>query len=293
MSDTLLKLIIIAQLVIIVFLVAFVIYVIRKNIQENVTEEDVLSLVNEGHEDGNILAKEAEMIQNIFEFSDTDVKDIMTHRKNIVEIDGETSLNDAISIINQNHHSRYPVYIDEPDNIIGILHIKDVLLQYNDFLNTPIKDIPDLLSVAEFVPETHSISALFSKMQSKKRHMVIVVDEYGQVSGILSLEDILEEIVGNIEDEHDEHEQLIEQVQDNTYMMKGSTPLNEAEELLKIHLSDDYETLNGYLISLLGKIPDDGSSFSLEDQHFTYEIKNVTSKVIDDVFVIRKSSVTN
>ncbi len=264
----------------------------RRSKQENVTEEDVISLVNEGHEDGNILASEAAMIQNIFEFSDTDVKDIMTHRKNIVAIDGDWSLKEAITFINENNMSRYPVYIEELDNIIGILHIKDILTYYDsDIDNTKVKDLKELLSVAEFVPETHGINTLFAQMQTKKRHMVIVVDEYGQVSGLLSLEDILEEIVGNISDEHDEDEGSIEIRTEDTFIMDGSTTLEEVEEILGMNLSEDYETLNGYLVSLLGKIPEDGSSFKLEDDNFIYYVKNVSEKVIEEVFVRRKSHV--
>ena len=264
----------------------------RRSKQENVTEEDVISLVNEGHEDGNILASEAVMIQNIFEFSDTDVKDIMTHRKNIVAIDGESTLREAISFINDNNMSRYPVFIEDLDNIIGILHIKDILTYYDkDIDNLKVKDLKDLMSVAEFVPETHGINTLFAKMQSKKRHMVIVLDEYGQVSGLLSLEDILEEIVGDISDEHDDDEASIEVRPDDTFIMDGGCSLEEVEEKIGVKLSDDFETLNGYLISLYGKIPEDGKSFKLEDDNFVYFIKNVTEKVIGEVFVRRKSHV--
>ena len=264
----------------------------RRSKQENVTEEDVISLVNEGHEDGNILASEAVMIQNIFEFSDTDVKDIMTHRKNIVAIDGESTLREAISFINDNNMSRYPVYIEDLDNIIGILHIKDILTYYDkDIDNLKVKDLKDLMSVAEFVPETHGINTLFAKMQSKKRHMVIVLDEYGQVSGLLSLEDILEEIVGDISDEHDDDEASIEVRPDDTFIMDGGCSLEEVEEKIGVKLSDDFETLNGYLISLYGKIPEDGKSFRLEDDNFVYFIKNVDEKVIGEVFVRRKSHV--
>ena len=264
----------------------------RRSKQEKVTEEDVISLVNEGHEDGNILASEAVMIQNIFEFSDTDVKDIMTHRKNIVAIDGESTLREAISFINDNNMSRYPVYIEDLDNIIGILHIKDILTYYDkDIDNLKVKDLKDLMSVAEFVPETHGINTLFAKMQSKKRHMVIVLDEYGQVSGLLSLEDILEEIVGDISDEHDDDEASIEVRPDDTFIMDGGCSLEEVEEKIGVKLSDDFETLNGYLISLYGKIPEDGKSFRLEDDNFVYFIKNVSEKVIGEVFVRRKSHV--
>ncbi len=278
----------------IIAVVEFVILIIfyRKSKQENITEEDVISLVNEGHEDGNILASEAAMIQNIFEFSDTDVKDIMTHRKNIVAIDGNMTIREAISFINENNMSRYPVYLEDLDNIIGIIHIKDILTYYDkDIDNLHVVDLQELMSVAEFVPETHGINTLFAKMQSKKRHMVIVMDEYGQVSGILSLEDILEEIVGNIEDEHDEDEASIEVRTEDTFIMDGSTTLEEVEDILNMKLSEDYETLNGYLISLLGKIPEDGTAFKLEDDNFIFYVKNVTEKVIGEVFVRRKSHI--
>ena len=278
----------------IIAIIEFVIIVImyKRSKQENITEEDVISLVNEGHEDGNILASEAAMIQNIFEFSDTDAKDIMTHRKNIVAINGEYTLREAFDFVNTNNMSRYPVYIEDLDNIIGILHIKDLLTYVDsDRDSLKIKDLTDLLSVAEFVPETHGINTLFAKMQSKKRHMVIVIDEYGQVSGLLSLEDILEEIVGNIEDEHDDDETSIEVKTEDSFLMEGSTTLEEVEDILGTKLSDDYETLNGYLVSLYGKIPDDGKSFTLEDDNYVFYVKNVTDKVIDSVYVRRKRHV--
>ena len=282
-------------LFIIIALIEFVIVPIilyKRSKQENITEEDVISLVNEGHEDGNILTSEAVMIQNIFEFSDTDAKDIMTHRKNIVAINGDFTLREAIAFINENNMSRYPVYLEELDNIIGILHIKDLLTYFDkDIDNIHVKDLKDLMSVADFVPETHGINTLFAKMQNKKRHMVIVVDEYGQVSGLLSMEDILEEIVGNIEDEHDEEENSIEVKTEDSFIMDGSTTLEEVEQILGTKLSEDYETLNGYLISLNGKIPEDGKSFTLEDDSFVFYIKNVTDKVIDSVYVRRKRHV--
>ncbi len=155
-----------------------------------------------------------------------------------------------------------------------------------------VKDLREMMSAAEFVPETHSINTLFAQMQNKKRHMVIVVDEYGQVSGLLSMEDILEEIVGNIQDEHDEEENSIEEINDDFFIMDGSTTIDEAEDILGIKLTEDFETLNGYLISLLGKIPEDKTSFSLEDEYFFYDIKNVESKVIGQVSVKRKSDIS-
>ena len=275
----------------IIIVEAIIIYLLyRKSRIEKITEEEIVSMVNEGHESGNILASEATMIQNIFEFSDTDVKDIMVHRKNIVAIEGSLTLKETVTFINDHHFSRYPVFEDELDNITGIIHIKDVLrlLENNNYLDTPIKNIPCLVNPVESVPETHSINTLFAKMQSKKNHMIIVIDEYGQVSGALSMEDILEEIVGNIQDEHDEEDTTIEQKSEDEFLMEGSTTLEEFEKSTGILLSEDFETLNGYLVSLLGKIPDDNSSFIVEDEGFYFEIKNVTSKVIDEVIVKRK-----
>lgn len=283
---------ILVLLVISIIELVFLIIFYKKAKIEKVTEDDVISLVNEGHEDGNILTSEAVMIQNIFEFSDTDAKDIMVHRKNIVALDGELTLRETIDFINENHFSRYPVYVDDLEHIIGILHIKDLFGFISaENMDMKIKDIPNLLGEAESVTETHSINALFAKMQAKKRHMVIVIDEYGQVSGVLSMEDILEEIVGNIEDEHDEHDTLIEKNDDNSYAMDGSTTLEDAQKILNIQLSEDFETLNGYLVSLLGKIPEDNSIFSLEDDNFTYDIKGVTGKVIDEVIVKPKTPI--
>jgi putative hemolysin len=292
MEDGAYPYLIISLVVIALVELVFIIVLYKRSKQENVTEEDVISLVNEGHEDGNILTSEAVMIQNIFEFSDTDAKDIMTHRKNIVAINGESSLREAIEFINNNNMSRYPIYLEDLDNIIGILHIKDILMYADkDIDNLKVMDLQEFFSTAEFVPETHGINTLFAKMQSKKRHMVIVVDEYGQVSGLLSLEDILEEIVGNIEDEHDEEDNSIEVKTEDSFVMDGGTTLEDVEELIGMKLSDDYETLNGYLISLYGKIPEDGKSFTLEDDNFVFYIKNVTDKVIDSVFVRRKRHV--
>jgi putative hemolysin len=292
MEDGAYPYLIISLVVIALVELVFIIVLYKRSKQENVTEEDVISLVNEGHEDGNILTSEAVMIQNIFEFSDTDAKDIMTHRKNIVAINGESSLREAIEFINNNNMSRYPIYLEDLDNIIGILHIKDILMYADkDIDNLKVMDLQEFFSTAEFVPETHGINTLFAKMQSKKRHMVIVVDEYGQVSGLLSLEDILEEIVGNIEDEHDEEDNSIEVKTEDSFVMDGGTTLEDVEELIGMKLSDDYETLNGYLISLYGKIPEDGKSFTLEDDNFVFYIKNVTDKVIDSVYVRRKRHV--
>ena len=259
--------------------------------EDDVTEEEIKSMVNEGHEQGVLLASEAEMINNIFEFGDKEAKDIMTHRKNLIVIDGNLSYNDAVSFIIENSKSRYPVYLDDIDNIIGVLHIKDAFAfaQKNEVFRTSIKDIPNLIREVDFVPETLNIHTLFKMMQAKKSHMVIVVDEYEQTSGAVAMEDILEEIVGNIEDEHDEEETLIRQNPDGSYLMNGLASMPEVIELLGLPVDEDaFETLNGFLVSLLEKIPNDGETAQINMYGYDFNVLKVEDKMIREVLV-RKS----
>ncbi|MDD6290641.1 MAG: hemolysin family protein [Lachnospiraceae bacterium] len=259
--------------------------------EEDVTEEEIISMVNEGHEQGVLRASEAEMINNIFEFGDKEAKDIMTHRKNLIAIDGELSYNDAVPFIIDNSKSRYPVYLDDIDNVIGVLHIKDAFAfaQKNEVFRSSIKDIPGLIREVDFVPETLNIHTLFKMMQAKKSHMVIVVDEYGQTSGAVAMEDILEEIVGNIEDEHDEEESLIRKNADGSYTMNGLASLSDVVDLLQIPVEEDsFETLNGLLVSLLDKIPNDGETAELHAYGYDFVIRRVEDKTVREVLV-RKS----
>ena len=258
---------------------------------DDVTEEEIISMVNEGHEQGVLLASEAAMIHNIFEFGDKEAKDIMTHRKNITAIDGELSLYDAICFINENSRSRYPVYLEDIDHVIGVLHIKDVLqfVQKNELFRTSIKDIPGLFRDAEFVPETLAINLLFTKMQSTKSHMYLVVDEYGQTSGLIAMEDILEEIVGNIEDEHDEEKPLIQNNGDGSYVMDGHAPMEDVIETLQLAMdTDEFDTLNGFLISLLEKIPNDGERVKIHAMGYDFAIQKVEDNIIRVVHVKKK-----
>ena len=251
--------------------------------KEDVTEEEIISMVNEGHEQGVLDAREAEMIQNIFELDDKKAEDIMTHRKNVIGISGRTNLRDAISFMVGETVSRFPVYDENIDNILGILHFKDAMKfhtlgTYDDWL---IKDIPGLLREARFIPETRGINLLFRNMQAEKLQMVIVVDEYGQTAGLVAMEDILEEIVGNIQDEYDKDVQLIRKDANGCYMMDGMAPLEEVAELLEITLTDeDYDTLNGLLISKLDRIPDDGEQAEITAYGYLFQILKVENKII-------------
>jgi putative hemolysin len=260
---------------------------------EDVTEEEIISMVNEGHEQGVLLASEAEMIHNIFEFGDKDAKDIMIHRKNMVTLDGNTIFRDALQFMKDNNFSRIPVYIDDIDNITGVLHIKDAFdLSLDDGLKDwRICDIDGLIRDVEFIPETMGINTLFAKMQRSKNHMVIVVDEYGQTSGIVSMEDIIEEIVGNIEDEHDAETKLIEALPDGGYVIDGMAPFDDVAKLLSIDASDDedFDTLNGYLISLIDRIPSDDEHISVDADGYRFKILSVENKMIKSVQVTKLS----
>ena len=238
---------------------------------DDVTEEEIISMVREGHEQGTILASEAELIHNVFEFDDKEVKDIMTHRKNIVSLDGNMSFIDAIEFIIDTGKSRFPVYENDVDSIIGVLHIKDI-----DGLIRPV----------DFIPETVNINDLFKKMQSKKSHLAMVVDEYGQISGLIAMEDILEELVGNIEDEHDEEENYIRKSDDETFIMDGMTEFSDVKEALSLPVEDDaYETLNGFIISLSDKIPEEGDKTVITAYGYKFSVMSVEDKVIKQVMI--------
>ncbi len=255
---------------------------------DDITEEEIMSLVDEGHEQGILESSEAEMIHNIIEFTDTEAQEVMTHRKNMIMLSGDLTVNQALDFMLETVNSRFPVYDEDMDNIIGVVHIKDCMLLTKEKSTgrKKIKHIEELIRQVDFVPETRSISDLFSQMQAKKQHMSIVVDEYGQVSGLVTLEDILEEIVGNIYDEHDEEDTSIVLRQDGTYEFEGMTPLEEVAELLDTELPiDDFETLNGFLISLIDRIPDDDETFEVRDKDYIFKVLSVDNKIIQSVHV--------
>ena len=252
-------------------------------------EEGIISLAMEGHEQGVILDSEVEMIHNIFEFNDTDAKDIMTHRKHIAALDASMTFREMLQFIEGENYSRYPVYQDDIDNIIGVVHIKDILnlILKQEIMDQPISQLEDLIHEITFIPETRNINTLFKGMQLKKTHMVIVVDEYGQTSGLVTMEDIIEEIMGDIEDEHDEEEQNIITESEGVYIMDGMAPLDEVCELLDIEDEEleEFDTLNGYLVSIIDKIPSDDETFQLQAFGYEFDVQLVENKMIKTVKV--------
>lgn len=258
---------------------------------DDVTEEEIISMINEGHEQGVIQASEAEMISNIFEFGDKEAQDIMTHRNSIVAIDGSITLEDAISFMLDGTNSRYPVYEENLDQIIGILHLKDAMRFHGDEgrLHRPLRELEGLLREPTFVPQTKNIDELFREMQAGKLQMVIVVDEYGQTDGLVAMEDILEEIVGNILDEYDEDKDpFIEEKGEDVYVAEGMTRLEELEEHLGISFDEeDFETLNGFLISRLDRIPEPDEQFDVDYSGYNFKILEVENKMIQRVQVTK------
>ena len=227
--------------------------------QDAVTEEEIISMVDEAHEQGVLQKDEAEMIQNIFAFSDTEAESVMTHRAGIVAFQLDDLLKSVVNTMLEQGNSRYPVYGEDLDDIRGMIHYKDALkfMTENSWAKyKPLKELPGLIRKATFVPETRNIGELFRTMQSRQVHMAIVVDEYGQTSGIVTMEDILEEIVGDILDEYDQDETRIRTQTDNSVLIDALTSLDDVEEELGITFGDvQMETLNGYLTEMLGHIP--------------------------------------
>ncbi len=255
----------------------------------DVTEEEIKSMVTEGQEQGVIQESEADMISNIFEFSDKEAQDIMTNRNAMVAIDANSSLKEAVDFMMDTNNSRFPVYLDDIDHIIGIMHIRDAMKKLADSTDSdlPIRKIKGLLRQPKFVPETRNIDSLFHSMQSSKTQMVIVIDEYGQTAGLVSMEDILEEIVGNIMDEYDEDENFIKPTKNSgEYVVEGKTPLEVLEKRFKISFGEsEFETLNGYMISQLDRIPEADEEFSTTVDGYSFKILSVDNHMIQSVLV--------
>lgn len=256
--------------------------------QSDVTEEEIISMVNEGHEQGVLEASEAEMITNIFEYGDKRASDIMTHRNHMIALDSEITLKDALHVMLEEGNSRYPVYEENPDHILGVLYLKDAMRMHtsDESLDKPIGKIKGLLREPVFVPETKNIDDLFKSMQSEKNQMVIVMDEYGQTAGLVTMEDILEEIVGNIMDEYDADENYIREKGNNEYVMEGMTRLEDLEERFHIRFEEcEFETLNGYLIHKLDRIPEENEQLEIEIDGYLFKVLKVEKNVIQSVLV--------
>lgn len=254
------------------------IFGISENEEEIVTEEEIKMMIDEGEEKGTIKQEEKEMINNIFEFNDITVSEVMTHRTDIFAVDINSDIEQILKQLDDYKYSRVPVYSGTIDNIEGIMFVKDLLKYFRTKKALKIKNI---MRQANFVSENKPINELFKDLQKNKMQMAIVIDEYGGTAGLVTMEDLLEEIVGNIFDEYDDIEKEFEKVDDNTFLISGSVSINELKKILKIQIPEgEYETLSGYLLELLGRVPEDDESPIIETKEITYKIEEYEDKRI-------------
>ncbi len=265
-----------------------------KSRRDNVTEEDIKTMVDEGHEQGVLESSEAKMIRNIFELDEKEAGDVMVHRRHMVALSGGMTLKEAARfMLQEGNNTRYPVYGEDLDDIIGTIHMRDALVHAENprEAELAIAKVPGVLREAHFIPETRNLDSLFREMQSQKIHMEIVIDEYGQTAGLVTMEDILEEIVGNILDEYDVEEKFIVRQENGDLTMSGMTPLGEAQDALGIRFPEEdlnnYDTVNGLLISRLDRIPQEGERPTVCYRGMRFSVVNVENKLIHTVLVTK------
>ena len=246
--------------------------------EDNVTEEEIRMMVDVGEEKGTIEEEEKEMINNVFEFNDKFVSEIMVPRNKIFALDVDMTIAEVIEKLSEDmRYSRIPVYDENMDNIKGIIYIKDLLIS-NKNKNSKIKS---LVKEAYFVSETKRVNELFQELRKDKKQIAIVLDEYGGTAGMVTMEDILEEIVGEIYDEYDKETDKFKKIDNNTFLFDASIALYDVEKFLDIDIDEeDVDTLGGYLIKKLDRIPKDGEKPIVETEKVTYKIEKVKDRKI-------------
>ena len=258
-----------------------------KKKDEEKVEEEILSMVEEGHEQGFIQEDEVEMISNILDLDDMQVREIMTSRSKIYAVDKSSKVSNIIEDCLESGYSRYPVYEEEIDNITGIVHLKDMTKTY---LHSPDTLVGDIIEEALYIHPAYDTLKLLKKMQKEKKHMAIVLDEYGQTDGLVTLEDVLEEIVGNIWDEHDaETEEVREATIGDGYVVDGMIKLHDLEDEIEgLEFPDtDIETLNGFLLYKLGGFPKDEGNIKIDYGGFTFESLEIEDMLIKSVKITK------
>ena len=256
-----------------------------ENLEEAVSEEEIKKMLETGSENGVFNEIEKEMITSIFSFDDKTAKDVMVPRREVFAIDIEEPLEKILDEILETRHSRIPVYEEQIDNIIGILQVKDVMIEARKKSFEEV-DIRALLKEAFFVPDGKSTDELFREMQKTKNRMAVLIDEYGGVSGILTVEDLVEEVMGEITDEHEEEVVELQKIGEKEYLLDGSILIEELNEKLNLKLeTENYDTLSGYLIEELGYIPKDSGQCELDADGVHFKILEVKEKRIRKVWM--------
>ena len=257
--------------------------------KDEVSEDNIMAMVEEGEESGAIQSNEKEFIENVFEFDNSTAKDVMVHRTDMVTLPAGAEEDTILEVIRQSGLSRFPVYGDDVDDIVGVLSTRDYLLNFHQPSPKPLKE---LLWPAYFVPETVPADVLFRDMQGKKTHLALVVDEYGGTSGLVTLEDLLEELVGNIYDEFDpQEEQEIIALDDGRWRVSGSADLEEMAETMGFELPKDeeidYDTLGGLVFSQLSVIPEDGSRPAVDALGLHIQVEELCDRRVEWALVER------
>ena len=255
--------------------------------EESVTEEEIRIMVDSSKGEGAIEETEKEMINNIFEFNNTMVGEIATHRTDIVAVPITASLEDVIAVVKEEKYSRIPVYDENIDDIVGFFWVKDLLKLYIGEKDGKKVNFSDIILEPYYVPFSKKTDRLFQDMKRNKVQMAIVIDEYGGTAGIVTMEDLLEEIVGNIFDESDEEEEEIRMIDEDHFLVLGTTAVEDVEEVLDVMLEDgeEYDTIGGYLISRLGRVPDDGERPVLTTGQLEWKVETIVDKRIELVKV--------
>ena len=247
--------------------------------EELVTEEEIRMMVDQGEEKGTIKVEEKELINNVFELNDITVSEIMRHRTDIFAVDINISKEELMDELEEveYRYSRIPVYDETIDEIKGVIYVKDILKN----INKKTFKVKNILNEMLFVSQNRLINEVFKELQKAKKQIAIVVDEYGGTAGLITMEDIVEELVGDIYDEYDEEEKEFEKIDENTYMLAGSMPIHEVNKILNAEIPEgDYDTLSGYLQEELGRIPDEEENPIIETKKVTYKIEETEDRRI-------------
>ena len=257
---------------------------------DTVTEDDIIELIEDVGEIGALEETQKDMLNNIFEFDDITASEIMTPRTDMVAVEVTDPLTDVLTLAIKNGYSRLPVFEEDIDHIIGILYIKDLLPFVGKTLPKSV-NTRTLLCETYFVPDTKKCDELFEEMNEKHLQMSIIVDEYGGVAGIVTIEDLLESIVGNMQDEFDQEEEEITQLDDDSFEVDGNLSISELGELLDCEFPDgDYDTVAGFLLDLLGHIPDEEEETIIEYDHFIFTVQKMEERRIEQVLICRKAT---
>ncbi len=263
---------------------------VNESDEETVTEEEIKMMVDQGEETGAIEENEKELINNVFEFNDITASEIMTHRTDIFAVDINTTPEELLNQIIKDDckHSRIPVYDETVDEIKGIVYVKDLLKH----IHKKTFKIKNIMKDAYFVSQNKLINELFKELQKNKKQIAIVLDEYGGTAGLITMEDILEEIVGDIFDEYDEIENEYEKIDDKTYILSGNLPIYDVNKILQSHIPEgEYDTLSGYLQEELGRIPTEEENPIIETEELTFKIENFEDKRILKVKVCKNEKI--